>query len=77
MSDERDERLANLKKFAEFATECGLKNFPMPCGERYLYAVEDYQDGYACKKGEYVEFMDVLWNALARAKGRDDLTLGR
>lgn len=62
------------EKFAAFAKECGLESFPRPDGERYVYNTDGSLRG---KKGECTDFIDELWNALARAKGRDDLTIGR
>ena len=58
-----------MQKFAAFAKSCGLQLFPAPDGERYLYHLD-----LACagKKGEHADFVDVLWNALVRAKGGED-----
>jgi hypothetical protein len=60
-------------KFADFAESCGLYRYPHPGGERYVYQLNGDCDG---KKGECVDFMDELWNALARIKGRDDMVIG-
>lgn len=54
--------------FAAFAQKCGLNYYPDPDGGRYLYALAD---GTSCKKSEYAEFIDELWNALVRARGGD------
>lgn len=62
------------KQFAELATAAGLSMYPDPTGERYLYKIDGRCAG---KKGENTEFMDDLWDALARALGRDDLTIGK
>ena len=61
------------KQFALFAEENGLNKYPHPHGERYLFKTDGDCAG---KKSENVEFIDDLWDALARAKGRNDLIIG-
>ena len=62
---------AAKRAFATFAGECGLSRFVDPTGERYVYSTVSL----ACsgKKSEEIDLMDELWNALATAKGRDDM----
>jgi hypothetical protein len=60
-------------QFAAFAKECGLAMHPDPSGERYVYWLDGRCAG---KKVERAGFMDDLWDALARARGRDDLVIG-
>ena len=67
---EEEQFEAFQQKFADFAKECGLTEFPDPDGERYVYRTDLSLYG---KKIECTELIDELWNALARAKGRDDL----
>ena len=57
------------QKFAAFAKECGLKHYPDPNGDRYLYRVDGEYGG---KKSERLDFMDALWQALVKAKGGND-----
>jgi len=74
MATEKDCRWCVRKKaFASFASECGLERYPCPTGERYVYRLDGSCDG---KKGECVDFMDDLWDALAKSKGREDLMAG-
>lgn len=63
---------AEKKRFAEFALECGLDCFVDPRGERYVYNLDGSCAG---KKSEEIDFMDDLWNALAKAKSRPDLVV--
>lgn len=56
------------KQFAELATAAGLSMYPDPTGERYLYKIDGRCAG---KKGENTEFMDDLWDALARAEAAE------
>lgn len=65
---------ARRKAFEDFARSCGLTMYPDPGGERYLYGVDG---AGSCKKSEYAGFMDELWNALVRAKGGENLLLGK
>lgn len=65
---------ARKTAFASFAASCGLSRFPDPSGERYVYRTDGK---FAGKKGECVDLMDDLWDALCRAKGRHDLILGK
>ena len=66
---------ARKKLFAAFAKACGLKRYPDPTGERYVYRTNGDLDG---KKSECVDFMDELWNALVRAENANsDLLLNR
>lgn len=61
--------------FAQFAKSCGLKWYPDPTGERYLYSCNG---GCVLKKSEHVSYMEELWNALVKASGgSDDLMLGK
>lgn len=60
------------KEFANFAKECELTRFVDPRGERYVYRVDGSCAG---KKVEETDFMDELWNALVKAKGRSDLAV--
>jgi len=60
------------KKFAAFAKECGLGRYPDPRGERYVYHVDGKPGG---KKAEETDFIDELWNALAKKAGRKDLLI--
>ena len=55
--------------FAIFARQCGLRRYPDPTGERYVYRLDGRCVG---KKSENVNFMDELWNALVRSGGGDD-----
>lgn len=59
---------AHKSKFAEFAKSCGLKRFPDPTGERYVYLLNGQCAG---KKSEEIDFIDELWAALVRATGGD------
>lgn len=52
-------------EFAVFAKKMGLTRYPDPTGERYVYNLDGSCDG---KKSECTDFIDELWNALARAK---------
>lgn len=65
--------VSRAKRFREFAAEMGLYAYPDPSGERYLYGSDGICAG---KKSENIEFMDDLWDALARSKGREDLIIG-
>ncbi len=60
------------RKFSDFAESCGLKRYPDPTGERYVYNLDGSCDG---KKGECTDLIDELWNALAASKDRVDLTV--
>lgn len=64
--------VARNAKFAEFAACHGLTRFPDPDGERYVYELDGTCAG---KKGEEIDFMDEIWNALARSQGRQDLVI--
>ena len=55
--------------FAAFARQCGLKRYPDPSGERYVYRLDGKCAG---KKSENINFIDELWNALVRSNGGDD-----
>lgn len=68
MSEEEYEAIK--QKFADFAKECGLEEFPAPDGGRAVYGTDMKLAG---KKIEYTGLIDDLWNALARSKGRDDM----
>lgn len=59
--------------FAELAKSVGLDAYPDPSGERYVY---DLDGTCAGKKCECEDFVDRLWDALARSRGRPDLQLG-
>lgn len=59
-------------KWAAFARECGLDAYPCPHGDRYLYDSRT-PDEEIWKKSEDMGFIDALWSALCRAKGREDL----
>lgn len=64
---------AEREAFAAFAKSCGLEFYPDPSGERYIYRLDHVCDG---KKSENTACIDVLWNALVRAKGGgDELTI--
>ncbi len=63
---------ADKKRFADFAKKCKLKRFPDPTGERYVYNVNGTLAG---KKVEETDFIDELWNALARSCAREDLVV--
>ncbi len=64
--------VTRTRLFQEFARSFGLTLYPDPDGDRYVY----HTDGKcAGKKGENVEFMDELWNALVRVAERSDLTV--
>lgn len=58
--------------FADFAKSMGLTRYVDPTGERYVYSLDGSCDG---KKVECIDFMDELWNAMARFVGRDELTV--
>lgn len=60
------------KRFAVFAESCGLKRFPSPDGERYVYYLEGT---FAGKKSELTDFINELWNALATEKNRPDMLI--
>ena len=72
MSGEMCSHCHRKKEFADFAEECELTRFVDPTGERYVYCVDGSLAG---KKVEETDFMDELWNALAKAKGRSDLVV--
>ena len=59
-------------RFASFAQKMGLKMFPDPTGERYVYNVDLSCAG---KKSECDEMIDLLWNALAKSQGMDDVLI--
>lgn len=64
---------SSAQRFAKFADECGLSRFVDPTGERYVYDTKTLR--CSGKKSEETDLMDELWNALATAKGRDDVKL--
>lgn len=64
--------VAREKLFKEFASSHGITRFLDPTGERYVYNADG---SFAGKKGECVEFMDELWNALVRSVNREDLLI--
>jgi hypothetical protein len=54
------------QEFADFAKSCGLQRFPDPTGEHYVFKLDCSCCG---KKGENVDLIDQLWNALVQSKG--------